>query len=247
MAETQQTTLDSAGITRTETGEIAPPQKVETTEPTKSTEQPQPKKEEAAQPEKKDDKSLVNADKKDDKKEDKIVGAPEKYADFKPPEGYELDKETVAKAAPIFKELGLSQEGAQKLVDLYATLSKDASDAPTKFFADKQVEWRAEVIKDRDVGNGVDGLKQEVKTSISKAIDLLPGTLPAQFRQAMDFTGAGNHLPFVKALAHWASLVTEGRHVAGSGPSKFGQAKPGGPTGPSAGAMYPHLPSASGG
>ena len=40
--------------------------------------------------------------------------APETYADFTLPEGVELDTALLTDAAPLFKELGLTQEQAQK-------------------------------------------------------------------------------------------------------------------------------------
>lgn len=254
MAEASQTTQDSAGITRTSSGEIVSPSLTSTqTSTTKddgsakdSTQDKTGAKTDAqasttSTPDSKD-KTLLDATAKDEPK----VGAPEAYTDFKAPEGYELDKDTVAKAAPLFKELGLNQDQAQKMVDLYVTLSKDAADAPMKFAEEKRQEARSLVIKDPEVGNGVDGIKKDVHVSISKAIDMLPDGGRA-FREAMNYTGAGDQLAFVKGLAYWAKLVTEGSHVAAGGPSKFGQSAPNRPTGPGAASMYPHLPSASGG
>lgn len=43
-------------------------------------------------------------------------GAPETYADFKAPEGMQVNKDLVASFAPIAKELGLTQDAAQRLV-----------------------------------------------------------------------------------------------------------------------------------
>jgi hypothetical protein len=46
------------------------------------------------------------------------VGAPEKYEAFTAPEGAQLDDATVAQFATMAREMGLPQEGAQKLVDM---------------------------------------------------------------------------------------------------------------------------------
>ena len=49
-------------------------------------------------------------------------GAPETYADFTVPEGSTVSKEVIGESAtPLFRELGLSQDQAQKLVDFYST------------------------------------------------------------------------------------------------------------------------------
>src|SRR5262245_60440079 len=47
-------------------------------------------------------------------------GAPEKY-EFKAPEGVTLDTGLVNDFTPLAKELGMSQDAAQKVVDLYAS------------------------------------------------------------------------------------------------------------------------------
>ena len=47
------------------------------------------------------------------------AAVPEKY-EIKPPEGMQLDQAMMEKAAPLFKELKLSNEGAQKLANFYA-------------------------------------------------------------------------------------------------------------------------------
>ena len=48
------------------------------------------------------------------------TSAPESYADFSMPEGIELDAAAIESATPLFKELGLTQEQAQTLVDFQA-------------------------------------------------------------------------------------------------------------------------------
>ena len=45
--------------------------------------------------------------------------APESYTDFSVPEGHTLDAAAIESATPLFRELGLSQDQAQKLVDFY--------------------------------------------------------------------------------------------------------------------------------
>jgi hypothetical protein len=70
-------------------------------------------------------------------------GAPETYADFTAPEGVTLDKEAIAAALPMFKEMNLTQEQAQRLVTLQAENVQKANEA---FAADKAT--RLQAIKD---------------------------------------------------------------------------------------------------
>src|SRR3974390_2103196 len=72
-------------------------------------------------------------------------GAPEAYADFSVPDGMELDGEVSKEAGTIFKELNLTQDQGQRLVDFYNKTNKEAFAAPFKVWEDKQKEW-AETI-----------------------------------------------------------------------------------------------------
>ena len=45
------------------------------------------------------------------------AGAPESYSDFSVPDGVTLDPSLVSEVTPIFKELGLDQTAAQRLVE----------------------------------------------------------------------------------------------------------------------------------
>lgn len=164
--------------------------------------------------------------------------APEKYADFKAPEGFELDKPTMEKALPVFKELGLSQENAQKLVDFYSDISKQASEASVNLWKETQEVWKKEIMTSADLGPKLD----QVKANVSKMIDSVGDAKLAQdFRQAMDYTGAGNNPAFIRMLNALASKYTEGSHVAGKGPSPGGQGDNQGPRS-AAKSIYPNLP-----
>ena len=172
-------------------------------------------------------------------KDAKPEGAPDKYEDFKAPEGFEIDKEAIAKALPMFKELGLSQTNAQRLVDFYAEQSKQAAEAPFKLWADTQKEWRDKVMADPKLGPRID----EIKTNVSRALDLMNNPqLKEQVQEAMTTTGAGNHPAIVAAWDILSQMVTEGKPVRGAGPSPLGQTKPGTDEKPSAAkALYPNL------
>lgn len=177
------------------------------------------------------------------KTETKSDGAPEKYADYKVPEGFELSADLKAKVDPVFKELGLSQENAQKLVDTYSELTKEASQAPLKAWADTVKAWGEESANHPDL-RGKLGPGKEINVTIGKALDSIgDATLASEFRQLMDLTGAGNHPAFIRVIHALAARVTEGTHVTGNGPSPAGQSKPGMPPPSAAAAMWPTLPS----
>lgn len=177
-----------------------------------------------------------------DKKPDPAA-IPEKY-EFKVPEGQVLNEALVAEATPLFKELGLSQEGAQKLFDFHNKAMADLAAAPMKAYEEMRDAGRKEIISDKALGDGKADLKPEVKANIAKAIDSLPNA--KEFRDAMNLTGVGDNPAFVRAVNHWASQLAEGTPVRGNGPSPAGQTRSGEAARPSpAQAMYPNLNSSN--
>jgi hypothetical protein len=165
-------------------------------------------------------------------------GAPVEYAQFTVPDGYELDADVAKEASGIFKTMGLNQAQAQQLVDFYTAKTTESANEPYEAWNAMQEKWVKEVKADPQIGPRLN----EVKTTISRAIDgLNDPKLAREFREAMDYTGAGNNPAFIRAFWKLAQMVTEGGHVAGSGPSPQGQ-KRAGEVPSAARAMYPNLP-----
>jgi hypothetical protein len=179
-------------------------------------------------------------------KKEEVKGAPEKYADFTVPEGFQLDPAVVAKATPIFKELGLTQEAAQRLVDLNREVMTEALNAPYKAYQEMTSGWLKEA-KDHPDLRGKLGPGEEVNVRIGKLLNSLPDQkLASDFRAAMDLTGVGNHPAFIRAIDYFAQQLTEGKHVAGNGPTQGGTTRPGASAQPgAAAAIWPGLKSAN--
>ena len=101
----------------------------------------------------------------DDKPEDKAV----EYGDFKIAEQLQVDEEIMTLAKDTFKEMGLTQEQAQKLIDLQnslalkqdATLTKTV-EAETQKLIDK---WEAAVRADEELGGADLGEKMKIARS----------------------------------------------------------------------------------
>jgi hypothetical protein len=229
MSETAATTPE--GVSRTPTGEIASQTQTTgtgTTPQTSTTPTETPSL--ANQP----GESLANQKPTTTEGE----GAPVEYAQFTVPDGYELDAGVAKEASSIFKTMNLSQAQAQQLVDFYTQKTTESANQPYQAWNEMQEQWVKEVKADPQLGPKLN----EVKTTIARAIDGLGDPkLAASFREAMDFTGAGNNPAFIKAFYKLAQMVTEGGHVAGTGPSPQGQRRQG-ETPSAARAMYPNLP-----
>src|SRR6266403_979628 len=80
------------------------------------------------------------------------AGAPEAYSDFTLPEGVKLEGETLKAATARFKELGLPQANAQRLVDFHLGQIRAATAASSKAYDDMRAAWQAKSKADPDVG-----------------------------------------------------------------------------------------------
>lgn len=189
-------------------------------------------------PAKPDGTSVLNSEAKpgDAKPADAPAGAPEKYEAWTVPDGFTLDEKVSTEANELFKSLNLDQASGQKLVDFYAAKAEEAAKAPYQLWEQTQEDWVKTIKADPEIGGKLD----QVKTTVAKAIDGLGDPkLAADFRAALDFTGAGNNPAFVKAFYRLAQKVTEGTVVSGRGPVEV--KNPTGRPASAAAAMYPHL------
>ena len=173
------------------------------------------------------------------------AGVPEKY-EFKPPadwaeKGYELDDKILTEAEPMLREMGLSQANAQKLVEFYAKQSMAQYEEGLAAAKKQNDDWRTEANSHPEL-KGKLAPGGEVVTRISRVIDSLGPELSKGFREAMDFTGVGNHPAFIRAFDKLAQRLSEGTSVTGGKPSPLGQTnKPNGGTPGSR--IWPNLPS----
>lgn len=175
------------------------------------------------------------------KKDEAKPAAPEKYEAFKVPDGFTLDEKVATEAGALFKEAGLSQDAAQKLVDFYTAKTQEAFQQPYKAYKDMREGW----VKDSNADPEISGKLAKggpVLTTIAKALDGLGDSkLTDQFKEAMDLTGVGDHPAFIKTFYRLAQMVTEGGSVAGRGPASTGQSAPGTGRVSAAQALYPNL------
>ena len=175
------------------------------------------------------------------------ASAPATYTAFRAPDGVTLSTAAIESATPVFRELGLSQDQAQKLVDLYATQQsagdKALADKYAKAVEDQKSAWYNEVMRDPAIGPKIDS----VKADIGRMFDAMGDTkLVSDLRGELERTGMANNPTLVRAFAKLASHFTEGTHVTGDNPSPLGVARPNGASRPSiASAMFPNLPSSS--
>ncbi len=169
--------------------------------------------------------------------------APEAYTEFKVPDGVKLEGEALTAATALFKDLGLAQAGAQKLVDYHAAQVKAALDAPTKTMNDMYEGWKSAAEADPDIGPASGAKAAKIKENIGRAFNAVGDeTLVNEFKSMLNLTGLGDHPAVIKVLNKWAESIIEPRNVTGGGPARPGQLAPGATDRPSAAkALYPTL------
>ncbi|EAB7110103.1 peptidase [Salmonella enterica subsp. enterica] len=149
------------------------------------------------------------ADKPDDK-EQKPEGAPEKY-EFKTGEGVELDTEALKDFEPVARELNLTNEQAQKLVDLYGTkIMPMVQQQQAEAWQKTTEQWAADVKADKEIG----GDKLTGNLSVAQRALAQFGT--PELKEYLEGTGLGNHPELVKAFIKIGKAMSEDGMVDGS-------------------------------
>ncbi len=147
------------------------------------------------------------------------VPKPQSYTDFVVPEGARADGKMSGEFKALAQELGLNQEGAQKLVDLYASTHRQ--------WGETQSQWQNQAKTDREYG-GIH-LTKSIATA-AKAIDAFGGK---DLRAALEQTGAGNHPEVIRFFYRVGKSISEDGLV--SARSAAASRSP-------AEIMYPNLP-----
>lgn len=156
------------------------------------------------EPSKTDDKANPEP-KGDDKKP--VSAAPEKY-EFTAGEGQELDKEAVAAFEPIAREIGLSNEQAQKIVDVYgSTIIPQIAKQQEAAWQKQVTEWAETVKADKELGS------VESIGNAQKAVDQF-GT--PELKQYLNDSGLGNHPELFRIFSRIGKAMSEDGFVSGS-------------------------------
>jgi hypothetical protein len=125
------------------------------------------------------------------------------YTDFVMPEGMELNSTLLDQAVPIFKELGLTKEQSQKLVDFHAQQIQNGIKSQAESFDQLKQDWRAQTENDPELGG--DKLTENVATA-RVALDKL-GT--PELTKLLDDFGMGNHPEMIRFMARVGKFMKE--------------------------------------
>lgn len=145
-----------------------------------------------------------------DPKEAQAEGAPEKYENFKGEDGVEFDAEQLKGFTDVARELGLSQEKAQKL---FGAMMPTARDYLTQNLQAQTKEWAKATMSDPEVGGADFKAKQGVASAAYKQ------WATPELRNLLNSAGLGNHPEVVRLFYRIGKGMQQDSGVAGSASS----------------------------
>ncbi len=137
-------------------------------------------------------------------------GAPEAYEDFKAPEGVQLHAEVVEEFKGLAKELGLSQEKAQRVADVLAKQTQAAAAAQFQEVQRVNTEWIGQTQADPEIGG------EKLAENVALARAAMEATTTPQLRMLLERTGLGNNPEVIRHFLKIAPAFAEDKHVPGA-------------------------------
>lgn len=142
---------------------------------------------------------------------EKAAAVPEVY-ELTIPDGVNLDQTMVDLATPTFKELGLNNAQASKLIPVAGQFAeKIAGDVQKQITDNHQAQvaaWAAAAISDVEIGGDPDKYAANI-VSAGQALDRLGFKADTPFRQLLTDSGLGNHPEMIRAFVRVGQVISE--------------------------------------
>ncbi|EIF1630330.1 peptidase [Salmonella enterica] len=135
-------------------------------------------------------------------------GAPEKY-EFQAAEGVELDTEALKEFEPVAREMNLTNEQAQKLVDVYPKILAGVQQRQAEAWQQTTEQWAADVKADKEIGG------DKLTSNLSAAQRALDQFGTPELKEYLNTTGLGNHPDLVKTFVKIGKAMSEDGMVTG--------------------------------
>lgn len=139
-------------------------------------------------------------------------GVPEEYS-FDLPEGMEIDKALADAAAPVFAELGLTQEQASKLTEMYAGVMHQQAESYGAALEQQLTDWKQELITDQSFGG--DNFEKNSAAVYEFVQKTVPNDIKVDLTDMLTQTGIGSHPSLVKYIHHLSKLMPVGEDNPG--------------------------------
>lgn len=153
---------------------------------------------------------------KTDGEQAKPEGAPETY-EFKAPEGAAFDDHVIGQFSEVAKELNLSQEAAQKVLDKIAPA---LAEKQSRMIESVRTEWAESARADKEFGG------QKLSENLAVAQKALNQFGTPELRALLNESGLGNHPEIIRAFYRAGKAISEdgfvpgGRSAAPADPAK---------------------------
>lgn len=141
-------------------------------------------------------------------------GAPESYADFAAPEGVELNAEALASFKDAAKADNLSQEAAQRYVDMAAQLVRQQHQKLADDILATRESWVTASKADKEFGG------DKLDASLATAKRGLETYGSPELSKLLAETGLGDHPEIIRAFAKVGATVSEDKLVDGHKPTR---------------------------
>lgn len=128
---------------------------------------------------------------------------PENYADFNLPEGLSISDEYLQEIAPVFKELGLTQEQAQKVIDVHTQRAQAGEEARSEAFNQVKQEWLDAAKADKEIGG------EAFDENVASAQLALKQFGSDGLKQVLRDYGIGNHPEVIRVFTKVGKLLKE--------------------------------------
>lgn len=133
----------------------------------------------------------------------------------------EIDTELLAEATPVLKEVGLSNEAANKLAPFVVKAQERFAQRQADEFATVKADWAKAAQSDPEIG----GQNWKASTSLAaKALDHFVGPVstkdeagndvPNEFRTLLNESGLGNHPSMIRAFRKIGEALAEDGNFA---------------------------------
>lgn len=153
---------------------------------------------------------------KEEQKQDE--GAPEQYEDFKAPEGLQYDSTVIGNFKDVAKELNLSQDKAQVLLDKMAPVIVQQQ---LRRIQEISADWRAKTKKDAEIGgNNWTRAKADIARVRDKFAKGDDGNIDPDIAEFIK-SPAGNHPGVLKLLARVGRAFEEADFPKGTPDNEF--------------------------
>lgn len=141
------------------------------------------------------------------KQEKKPEGAPESY-EFKAPEGVRFDATVIGAFSEVAKDLNLSQDQAQKVLDKMAPViaARQAEQLQAA-----RTEWAEAAKTDKEFGG------EKLAENLGIAKKALDAFATPELRTLLEESGLGNHPEVIRVFYRAGKAISEDSFVVGQG------------------------------